>query len=91
MNKLSLRTASQGPRVLLIWLFTELSQPVVRPIVQGGYFQIRRSGGLDLTSSLEAKFGARSGQVHKIRGKIWEVLSPKDAKVGKKSQFWGHI
>ena len=60
----------------------------------GGYFQIRRSGGgggLDLTSSLKAKFGARSGQVHKIRGKIWEVLSPKDTKVGKKSQFWGHI
>ena len=57
----------------------------------GGYFQIRRSGGLDLTSSLEAKFGARSGQVYKIGGKIWEVLSPKDAKVGKKSQFWGHI
>ena len=59
-----------------------------------GYFEIRKSGGgggLDLTSSLEAKFGARSGQVHKIRGKIWEVLSPKDAKVGKKSQFWGHI
>ena len=39
-----------------------------------GYFQIRMSGGgdLDLTSSLEAKFGARSGQVHQIRGKIWE-------------------
>ena len=33
MNKLSLRTASQGPSVLLIWLFTELSQPVVRPVV----------------------------------------------------------
>ena len=33
MNKLSLRTASQGPRLLLIWLFTKLSQPVVRPIV----------------------------------------------------------
>ena len=48
-------------------------------------------GGLDLTSSLEAKFGARSGQVHKIRGKIWEVLSPQDAEVGKKSQFWRHI
>ena len=46
---------------------------------------------LALTSSLEAKFGARSGQVHQIRGKIWEVLSPQDAKVGKKSQFWGHI
>ena len=57
----------------------------------GGYFHIRRSGGLDLTSSLEAKFGARSGQVHQIRGKTWEVLLPQDAKVGKKSQFWGHI
>ena len=34
MNKLSLRTASQGSRGLLIWLFTELSQPVVRPIVR---------------------------------------------------------
>ena len=38
---------------------------------------------MDLTSSLEAKFGARSGQVHKIRGKIWEVLSPKTQKLGK--------
>ena len=37
---------------------------------------------MDLTSGLEAKFEVRSGQVHKIRGKIWEVLSPKDAKVG---------
>ena len=63
----------------------------VDPQAPGGYFQIRRSGGLDLTSSLEAKFGARSGQVHKIGGKIWDVLSPKDAKVGKKSKFWGHI
>ena len=53
----------------------------------GGYFQIRRSGGLDLTSSLEAKFGARPGQVHQIRGKIWEVLSPQDAKVGKSPNF----
>ena len=46
---------------------------------------------MDLTSGLKAKFGVRSGQVHKIRGKIWEVLSPKDAKVGKKYQFWGLI
>ena len=57
----------------------------------GGTSIIRRSGGLDLTSSLEAKFGARSGQVHQIRGKTWEVLLPQDAKVGKQSQFWGHI
>ena len=48
-------------------------------------------GGLDLTSSLEAKFGARSGQFHQIREKIWEALSPEDAKVRKKSQFWGHM
>ena len=34
MNKMPLRTASQGPRALLIWLFTELSQPVVRPNYQ---------------------------------------------------------
>ena len=53
----------------------------------GGYFHIRRSGGLDLTSSLEAKFGARSGQVHQIRGKTWDVLSPQDAKVGKSPNF----
>ena len=32
MNKMPLRTASQGPRALLIWLFTELSQPVVKPL-----------------------------------------------------------
>ena len=57
----------------------------------GEYFYIRRSGGLDLTSSLEAKFGARSGQVHQAREKIWEVLSPQDAKVGEKFQFWGQI
>ena len=34
MNKMPPRTASQGPRALLIWLFTELSQPVVRPNYQ---------------------------------------------------------
>ena len=58
--------------------------------IPGGYFQIRRSGGgVDLTSNLEleAKFGARSGQVHQIRGKIWEFLSPQDAKVGKSPNF----
>ena len=34
MNKMPLRTALQGPRGLLIWLFTELPQPVVRPNYQ---------------------------------------------------------
>ena len=54
----------------------------------GGYFQIRRSGGLDLTSGLEANFGARSGQVHqmggasklgphiKFGGKLWGKVRP---------------
>ena len=46
---------------------------------------------MDLTSSLEAKFGARSSQVHQIRGKTWEVLLLQGAKVGKESQFWGHL
>ena len=48
-------------------------------------------GGLDLASSLEAKFGARFSQVHQIRGKIWGVLSLQDAKIGKESKFWGHL
>ena len=48
-------------------------------------------GGLDLASSLEAKFGARFSQVHQIRGKIWGVLSLEDPKIGKESQFWGHL
>ena len=48
-------------------------------------------GSLDLTTSLEAKFGARSGQVHQIKGNVWEVLLPQDAKGRKKSQFWGQI
>ena len=59
---------------------------------QGGYFHIRRSGGLDLTSSLEAKFGVRSGQVHQIRGKTWEVLLPQDAKFGEKIPIlWSYL
>ena len=46
---------------------------------------------MDLTSSLEAKFGARFSQVHQVRGEIWEVLLPQDAEVGKESQFGGHL
>ena len=34
---------------------------------------------------------ARFSQAHQIRGNIWEVLLPQDAKVGKESQFWGHL
>ena len=62
----------------------------VRIYSQGGVLPNKEvRGACRLTSGLEAKFGVRSGQVHKIRGKIWEVLSPKDTKVGKKYQFWG--
>ena len=55
------------------------------------YQEVGGGGGLDLASSLEAKFGARFSQVHQIRGKIWGVLSLQDAKIGKESQFWGHL
>ena len=55
----------------------------------GGYLHIRRSGALDLTSSFDSKFGARSGQVHQIRGKIREILLPQDTKVGKKILILG--
>ena len=52
----------------------------------------REGGGLDLASSLEAKFGARFSQVHQIRRKSWGVLLLQDAKkIGKESQFWGHL
>ena len=49
------------------------------------------AGGLDLTSSSEAKFGARSSQGHQIRGKLGKFCLPQDTKVGEESQFWGHI
>ena len=58
---------------------------------QGGTSILGGRGGLDLTSSSEAKFGARSSQVHQIREKTWELLLLQDAKVGEKSQFWGQI
>ena len=44
-------------------------------------------GGLDLTSSLEAKFGARSGQVHQIRGKFGKSCHHKTQKLGKSPNF----
>ena len=53
---------------------------------KGGISILGGRGGLNLTSSSEAKFGARSGQVHLIRGKTWEGLLLQDAKVGEKSQ-----
>ena len=48
-------------------------------------------GACRLTSGLEAKFGVRSGQVHKIRGKIWEVLSPKRHKSWEKVPILGSV
>ena len=71
-------------------LFFILYMYSARIYSQGGVLPNKEvRGACRLTSGLEAKFGVRSGQVHKIRGKIWEVLSPKDTKVGKKYQFWG--
>ena len=42
---------------------------------------------MDLTSSLEAKFGVRSDQVHKIRGKFGKFCHQKTQKLGKSSNF----
>ena len=74
---------------MLIHFVKDEGLPVVvwPPAPQGGTSISGGSGGLDLTSSLEAKFGARSGQVHELRGKPWEVLLPQHAKVGKNPNF----
>ena len=64
--------------------------PAREVVPQGGVFsyqEVGGGGGLDLASSLEAKFGARYIQIHQIRGKTWEVLLPQDAKVGKVSHL----
>ena len=46
---------------------------------------------MDLASSLEAKFGARPSKLYEIRGKRGKFCyHAQDAKVGRKSQFWGH-
>ena len=58
---------------------------------RGTFISGGRGGTLDLASSLEAKFGARFSQVHQIIGKMWRVLLLQDAKIGKESQFWGHL
>ena len=70
-----------------------LNKPIGAEHSGGGVLPNKEVGDLDLdlTSSSDAKFGARSGQVHQIKGKSWEFLSTQDVKVGKKSQFWGHI
>ena len=54
-----------------------------RALLSRGELPKKEVGG----GSLEAKFGTRSGQVHQIRGKIWEVLSLQDAKIGKSPNF----
>ena len=63
----------------------------VDPQAPGGTFKIRRLGGLDLTSSLEAKFGARSGQVHKIGGKIGTFCHQKTQKLGKSPNLGSYL
>ena len=51
------------------------------------YEEVGGGGGLDLTSRLEAKFGARSGQVHQIRGKLGKFCYHKTQKFGKNPSF----
>ena len=58
---------------------------------QGGVLPNKEvgGGGLDLTSSLEAKFGARSGQVHqlKLEEKLGKFCHHKTQKLGKSPNF----
>ena len=54
------------------------------------YWEVR-GRGLGPHIKFGAKLGARSGQVHQIRGKTWEVLLSQETKIVKKSQCWGHI
>ena len=51
-----------------------------------GGTSISGGGGLDLASSLEAKFGARFSQEN-----IGEFCYYNTQKLGKESQFWGHL
>ena len=44
-------------------------------------------GGLDITSSLGAKFGARSSEIHQIGGKTWEVVTIRHKRWGKNPNF----
>ena len=68
----------QGPN---LFRSIGIGLPWGNSILRGG------GGGLDLTSSLEAKFGAKLSQIYQIKGKTWEVLSPQDAKFGKNPYF----
>ena len=43
--------------------------------------------GLDVTSSLETNFGARSSQIHQIREKTWEFCYHKTQKLGENPTF----
>ena len=52
-----------------------------------GVLPSKVEGGLDLTSSLEAKFGARSGQVHQITGKFGKSCHHKTQKLGESPNF----
>ena len=47
--------------------------------------------GLDLTSSLEAKFGARFSQVHQIRGKFGTFCYHKAQNLGKNHNLWLYL
>ena len=65
-------------------------------------FIIKSQGGTSILGSRGGGGGGGLGPVVKFRGKIWEVqpsspnkiwevLLLQDAKVGKESQFWGHL
>ena len=55
--------------------------------LQGEYFQIRRRGGLGPHIKFGGKIWGKVRPSSQNKRKSWEVLSPKDAKVGKSPNF----
>ena len=53
----------------------------------GGATSILGGRGVGPDIKFRGKIWAKISQVDQIRGKIWEVLLPQDAKVAKESQF----
>ena len=68
---------------------------------RGGYFYIKRLGGLKLTSTLQARFGARSSQVHHkkknlrsfvtTRHKTWEKIPILGSYLKFREQSFGYL
>ena len=78
-------------RSCMIYVNARIHSKISRSSLPQGVLPCQEVGGLGPEIKFEAKFEARPSQVHQISGKTWKVLLPQDVKVGKGSQFWGHL